>query len=372
MRQPKGFSLLELVVSLAILAALATVAMRSANNLQSQTYYQVTTNSLNEIRNAIVGAPNQRGADGSVQITGFVADTGRLPNYAIGGDTAVPPDPFNELLKPNGIPAYGFVSSSSDPAVLIGAGWNGPYIRLGAGPSYIRDGWGNSFHVYDASGTPVTVAGNPIYQISSWGADNAADSNHGGTGDTSGYSADVSIPNAANLTTGGFVTSATVFGRISMNAGLDVAPSLNATFSSGPAPNQTYTAVPSGTPTTAPVSLWVCYFGPKPDGSVAEVPVKVADGSSILGDPTYWPTAVSNGFQFVLSGTAITTSLPNAVNAQVTVGPRVLRAYVLPAGTAAFNHAAVVSAYAVSLPTTVACTGGNQAVPTLVLPHYSQ
>ena len=127
------------------------------------------------------------------------------------------------------MPAFSFVSSASDPAVVIGAGWNGPYVRIGAGPSFIRDGWGNSFHVYDGSGAAVTV-GNPIAQIASWGSDNAA-------GGATGYEADVSTPNS-DLTHGGFATSATIFGRISMNLALDLPPSANATFSSGPAPNQ--------------------------------------------------------------------------------------------------------------------------------------
>ena len=90
-------SLIELLVSLAILAALATVAMRSANNLQSQAKYQATTQSLNEIRSAIVSPFNQHNPDGTPLVTGFVADTGRLPIFASGTDTAVPPDPLNEL-----------------------------------------------------------------------------------------------------------------------------------------------------------------------------------------------------------------------------------------------------------------------------------
>ena len=56
---------------------------------------------------------------------------------------------------------------------------------------------------------------------------------------------------------------------------------------------------------------------------------------------------------------------------KVTIGPRVLKAYVLPATVTTFNSAAVTSALAVSPPLNVTVTGGGQTVPNLVLPHYS-
>ena len=347
-RHNSGFSLIELMVSLAILATVATLAIRAGNGLQSQTRYQTTTRSLDDIRGAIVGPANLRGPDGSVQVTGFVADIGRLPQFRISGSDPLGTsgDPLNELLQSNSLPLFSFQHATSDSGVTVGVGWKGPYMRLGAGPSYIRDGWGNSFHCYDGGGVVLNTNGSTISQIASWCADNLPDINHGGTADTSGYNGDVSVPNGNIVTSGGFVANGTLFGHVSMDIGTD------ASGMSGPTPNPTFTS-PGPTPaySSASVSIWVCYFGPKPDGTVAEVAVKVADNAS-------WAAAVANGFQFSLSGS------------DVTIGPRVLRVYVLPNTTAAFNTAAVLSAYAMSAPMTVTVTGGSQSLPNIVLPHY--
>lgn len=353
-----------MMVTLAILAAVATIALRSANGLQNQARYQQTTHQLNEIQNAILGAANLRGADGSAQVSGFVADIGRLPNFHVSTndplygqtDAFGNPlgDPLDELLeRPTGVPQFSFVAAVSDPGVVIGVGWQGPYLRLGAGPSVVRDGWGNSFHVYDGSGNLVKTDGNSIAQLSSWGADKVPDINHGGSGDTTGYNADVATPS-----TGAFAATGTLVGRVTMNVASDlVGP--NTGNNSGPNPNQTVWDVTSSK--SKNVAIWVCYYAPKADGTVDEHPVLVADANATNGQTGYWPTAVANGFQF---------SIPNA-----TIGPRVIRAYVLldPPSPAlsTFSTTTAVSAHTVSLPLTVTAVGGGQNVPTLILPHYS-
>ena len=346
MSRQGGFTLIELVVALAILAALTTVALRSVSGVQSQARYQQTTRTLDEIRSAIIGPANLRGSDGSALVTGFVADTGRLPNFLISGSDPLGAngDPLNELLQSNAMPAFRFFSSNTDPFVWIGVGWKGPYLRLGVGPSFIRDGWGNSFHCYDASasGIPLSAPGNAIAQVSSWSADNIADTNHGGTGDLNGYDADVSIPNSNSLANGGFVFNASFYGRVSMAAGSD------GNGTSGPAPNQTL----SGTG----VSVWVCYFGP----NLASTPNPVIDVPVQVTDMVNWQYALSN---------------PN-----ITVGPRVLKAYVV---NASVNNVATFRT-AITLPPNpaagpvyfvsalnVTVTSGAQTAPNLVLPHYS-
>ena len=352
----RGLSLIELVISLAILATLATVALRASGGLQSQTRYQVTTQTLNEIRSAVLGVPNQHGPDGSVQVTGFVADTGRLPNYLTSAsDTATSPDPLNELLQPNGIPAFGFVQANTDTSVLVGVGWNGPYMRLGAGAGFIRDGWGNSFHTYDGGGTLLTTAGNSIFQISSWGGDNAADTNHGGTGDLAVYNADISIPNASNLTSGGFNVSGLFYGLVRMNIAADtVGPNSGPPIGqSGPYPNSTYTDSASNPHT---ISIWVCYYGPDLASTprpVFDLPVKV----------------VGPNWQYTLS------------DPKITIGPRELKAYVVD--STVITNLSTFRANVNSAPNpltgpvffvsalNVTATGGSQAGPTLMLPHYA-
>ena len=76
-RNRSAFSLIELMVALAILAAVTTIALRSVNGLQNQARYQATQRSLDEVRSAILGPANERNPDGTPLVTGFVADTGR-------------------------------------------------------------------------------------------------------------------------------------------------------------------------------------------------------------------------------------------------------------------------------------------------------
>lgn len=333
-----GFSLLELVVALGILAAVTTVALRSTTGLQNQTRYQQSTRSLDEIRSAIVGAPNLRQPDGSVQVTGFVADVGRAPKFLISNfdplfDNPIgshpplglnPGDPLNELLElPAGITPFAFVNSTVDPEIQIGSGWQGPYIRLGSGPKYIRDGWGHSFRVY-LGATQKGTSGDSFDAIKSWGADNTA-------GGIDGYNKDVSITIPANVL-GGSVTQYN--GRVRMYIGQN--------------PDNDPLQTSSGTS----VSLWVAYFGPDGTGGVGVVAQKIADGTS----PVTWAaTGTTNSFRFSLTGSS---------------GPRVLRAYALPSGVLTFDAAAVISALWKSAPINVVGVGGGQQVSNLILPNY--
>jgi prepilin-type N-terminal cleavage/methylation domain-containing protein len=317
-RTKKGFSLIELLVALTILAA---VALRSVSNINSQARYQQTTRSLDEIRSAIVGTRNLRGPDGSALVTGFVADIGRLPKATIDplDPLGLNGDPFSELLKPNGIPNFAQVAAGSDPSILIGVGWQGPYIRLAAGPSFIRDGWGHSLqYVPKPFGTDST--------LKSLGSDGIVD------GPTDGYKKDVAV-----TTPGGGLDSpfANFYGQVKK---LDSSGNLT-----------TLVNLPAGT------SLYVCYFGPKDDGTVVEVAVKVMDS-----------TAPIPKSQFNLS------------DAGVTIGSRVLRAYVLDdaisGGTFSNvqlalkkNAAGVVIQ---SPPLNVTGIGGAQKVADLILPDY--
>ena len=181
-------TLLELVVVIAILAVLSTVALRSLTGVASQARFEATQRTLENIQDAILGSPNDHQPDGSRVISGFIADMGRLPQAMLAtnsdGTTSLT---LNELLLlPVGaLPfdvrpatAANVSSGMADPNVLIPCGWRGPYLRLAVGENVIADGWGvalansanNIICLYKPDLTPVANPGDLIGVVSSSGA----------------------------------------------------------------------------------------------------------------------------------------------------------------------------------------------------------
>ena len=134
----RAFTMIELIVVLSILAVLTTVAVQSLEPVGKQARVDATHKTLAEFRAAVVGrSPSD---DGQTSAACFVADMGRLP-------TSVDELFFNV----NNIPEFQTGSLAADNAdVTIGRGWRGPYMRLPAGATQLRDGWGN-FFAYDVS-----------------------------------------------------------------------------------------------------------------------------------------------------------------------------------------------------------------------------
>lgn len=319
MRKRLGFSLIEMVIALAILATATTIAIRATSGLQDQARYQATVNTLYNVQSAILGPMNQRNPDGTPLVTGFVADVGRLPNYVAGVD------PLAELTtNPNNIP-FGPVQSNSDSSITIFSGWQGPYIRLPVGTTVIHDGWGNPLHLYDSSKNPIPPSSTAIGVITSWCADNQADPAYGGTGTVTGYNADAAV---TILSSGIGSPSAQPTGYVKM---LD------------PYGNPT---TPNTTSSGNPVNIWVCYFGPDGNGGVKEIPIQMTP-----------PYTAGAPWQYTLPG--------------ATPGSRVLRAYVIPSSNTTFTSTAVRAAVAVSQPLSIVAIGGGQRVSDLMLPNYA-
>ncbi len=121
----QAFTLLEMLLVVFILAALAATTSSMIDDAHDQARVDDTRNRLDLIRTAISGSDDVRSP-----ITGFVADMGRLPVSIreLLEDVSVPPTPYD--VDPTG----------------VGSGWRGPYLRTLPGSSgrpELWDGFGN-------------------------------------------------------------------------------------------------------------------------------------------------------------------------------------------------------------------------------------
>lgn len=140
-RRRSGFTLLEMVIVVGILAAIAATAMLSVSQLDDQSRFDDTKVRAQHLRDAIVGPSGT--LNGSPILQGFVADMGRLPLS------------LDELVSlPTNATSY--VPNLKLPApndtwdLSVGGGWRGPYIAAEPDPATpwfaagcVRDGWGN-------------------------------------------------------------------------------------------------------------------------------------------------------------------------------------------------------------------------------------
>lgn len=157
MRPPRNctssaFTLLELVVVLAILSVVTALAFRSIDQVQDQTRYEANNRIMRDIERAVVGSLDDRAIDGSPTISGFVADMGRLPKTRlVDGELTLEELWLRERL-PATLPKYDVrrseasntvPGSDADNDVYIASGWRGPYFTLPIEATNILDGWGN-------------------------------------------------------------------------------------------------------------------------------------------------------------------------------------------------------------------------------------
>ncbi len=133
-----GFTLVELLVVMLLLVAMASVTIETTSELAFQNRFEVTKDRYEKIRRAIIGRPDVL-INGQPDISGFVADVGRLP-FAL-----------QELLDGNFCSDTRFFTSSD---CTSGGGtwattpnWNGPYIsstKAFDDNLALADGWGNA------------------------------------------------------------------------------------------------------------------------------------------------------------------------------------------------------------------------------------
>ncbi|MBI1370737.1 MAG: prepilin-type N-terminal cleavage/methylation domain-containing protein [Planctomycetes bacterium] len=205
-RTARAFTLLELVLVLAVLAVLSLIAVRSVDGLGDQTAFDATRSTMTNIEDAVLGPPSLRDADGTALSAGFVADLGRLP-LAVGSD---PSTQLAELWSnPRGLLTFAIRTAPSDATVTIGTGHRGDYLRLAIGRSELVDGWARPFDLLKADGVTPVDPDEPIEALRDRGADGLVD-----VGASDDYDTDLTLGLAADAPGGASRFSGTLSGQV--------------------------------------------------------------------------------------------------------------------------------------------------------------
>jgi len=135
MRGRQGFTLLEVVIAIAVISILASIAVPYAAQIINQSREGNTRKEMEELYGAIMGNP-------SVSTPGFVGDMGRLPaNLTQLNVQAVQPGGTNGTLG-------------------VRFGWFGPYINTGFDVNgYLNDPWGTPYAYGNPGAGQIRSAG---------------------------------------------------------------------------------------------------------------------------------------------------------------------------------------------------------------------
>lgn len=138
-----AFTFVEMLVALAIIGVMASVASGIYISAGDQKAYDATLQVMEEIKRSILGdkSLHLRG----VVISGYVADMGNLPPLNQYGQPEC-------LWKREGLPGRAYIKKAK-----IWAGWNGPYIREPAS-GCLTDGWGNGLYFQQAAGSLIIMS----------------------------------------------------------------------------------------------------------------------------------------------------------------------------------------------------------------------
>ena len=139
----QGFTLIEILMVMALIGILATLSLIPLNDSLDQAKFDQTLNQMKQIRSALVG--EMLNSNSTKLRFGYLGDLGKLPTTAQ-GLTALWEQPS------------GFDPWESDAPSRIGSGWNGPYLmdQGVAGVDYAKDAWSTPY-VYDPDSDPVTL-----------------------------------------------------------------------------------------------------------------------------------------------------------------------------------------------------------------------
>lgn len=192
-RSSPGFTLIELVVVLLILALVTHLAVRELGKVQRARSGQAANAQLETLRDAVWhAAPGE-------EPTGFLADLGRVPRAAratnelgravgtLGELWTRPADVAPFALRPavasNLVVSAAERGTLADPSVVVPCGWRGPYVRLPFGRNRLVDAWGNPLETPDDAGFArllgrdgrAVAVGDPVAHVRHLGADGRPD-----------------------------------------------------------------------------------------------------------------------------------------------------------------------------------------------------
>lgn len=310
-----GFTLIEMLIVLALLAMITTIAVQSMGPLADQGRYDTTMRTLAAVKAAILTTNNVGSTDAAPSVTGYIADTGLLPrlqydattgsivndllvlpsdllvpaygNQASGGVVAVP---FPQLL-PAG---QAYSASNPCPTINYSWGWRGPYVEFSAGSvvsgACVSDAWGNPIQTQAIAPTssPILIGSQTFSSLPFGG---------------------LAIASEGNAALTSYAHVADVFGST-----CDVAETLNAWNWSGTITGTLYTqSQGTNSPPAAGTYYQVVLFGPGPSGVTAYY-AALADGSHAVS-PSYPNTTVES------DGTTLAYYFDSSVSSDPTAEP---------------------------------------------------
>ena len=160
-----GFSLLEILAVVAIMAMSVTLMAPAIVNKSDQKLTERTIVSMEEIKKAVLGATSDR-VKGDVRFAGYVLDMGKLPEFFYVTEEGEvvkvnEDDNISEIInnckyppQPRGLWTNTPKDINDDLIVsktywyksldLFRVGWHGPYLKPPSG-GVVMDGWGNPF-----------------------------------------------------------------------------------------------------------------------------------------------------------------------------------------------------------------------------------